>query len=1019
MNAGIRQNWIQALLEKIQNRNAPDVTSVSGDQVILQAKAQRGPDVTQDSRLSSSRRAGPGAETSDWTEIGQIGQNGHSAAQEVNGEPELQDLQPEEQQQEEPENRILNRSRSRWEERRQRYELVMASSGLPVEDRTSQYHQDHHEQRMMEIEERWLQVEKISIRDGKKVLLYPESQSRSSADLEDVVEQHYQRTNSTNKTLESLEIPCKPQMMISPNMQNHISALTDKYLQTKQLLQIENLKRQHLKTQLSSELVTEAELKPVCRALGCEASLSESRLGSYGWREASQDREEERSEARVDGFSRGDAVTLLRKQNVGSDPAVVEQLEAVNRHNQELLNQLAEANRDIDRLKAELMCRQMNCSQQGLESVVESLKVELAGNSRELEVVQNRLAEVEENLKEAQKTLQLREATLKSLGFLGEDSDDTLLILSSSSTSDSSSEELRNKEMAKIGQCEQDLENHNLDQNVDQNALIRESTLLNSPKTMAAEGDQWETLEVSNNQEFQDVWRSSDGFLEEDVSEKMVQMRSNNLKMLLEIIRPLTRNWPNSEQYSLSDSDVLQLERNFWDGLVNALKKYNLSKSTGTEQAGSLVQCVQKKLDEIRMDLLALSINANNPHSQNSDLDQHSSNTFPNLNYLSNFDNTGLHNGSMEDHSVQKFRTLPVDEHLDNHPIWRGLKHHVEKKVALLNHVELASKLEPSTGNSPTNWAVCNQTEDSSKGLDPLVSPAMDIFLACLVGYHDAQNQEKTVKSIDEDFNSNIKGVDLYEGTLVQPNNMATQKKTGVNEEKEAETMDSSKSQIKELEHQLSRSEELISSLQQQHEEDQTNLKAVYEQRFTMLKKSHQKLIEDLLLQHQREQQRLMEEKDRLLAEETAATRTVIAALNRAHSSEMERVQQKTNWEKSNCDASIAEILKNHREELASVQSELEVLSVQFSQKCLESVHLAQALEAERKALQHCQHQNLALSTCNQDKKLVTEESRELQSDLGVVKERAEEQTGYLRENLRLDYEALSESEEQKTLLNS
>src|SRR4029434_4194216 len=54
------------------------------------------------------------------------------------------------------------------------------------------------------------------------------------------------------------------------------------------------------------------------------------------------------------------------------------------------------------------------------------------------------------------------------------------------------------------------------------------------------------------------------------------------------------------------------------------------------------------------------------------------------------------------------------------------------------------------------------------------------------------------------------------------------------------------------------------------------------------------------------------------------------------------------------------------REELQSIHRELEVLSEQYSQKCLENAHLAQALQAERQALQQCQRENQELHTHTQ-----------------------------------------------------
>lgn len=53
-------------------------------------------------------------------------------------------------------------------------------------------------------------------------------------------------------------------------------------------------------------------------------------------------------------------------------------------------------------------------------------------------------------------------------------------------------------------------------------------------------------------------------------------------------------------------------------------------------------------------------------------------------------------------------------------------------------------------------------------------------------------------------------------------------------------------------------------------------------------------------------------------------------------------------------------------EELCSTQRELDVLSQQYSLKCLECAHLAQALEAERHALQQCQRQYQEISVRHQ-----------------------------------------------------
>ncbi|XP_059854474.1 myosin phosphatase Rho-interacting protein isoform X1 [Delphinus delphis] len=145
-------------------------------------------------------------------------------------------------------------------------------------------------------------------------------------------------------------------------------------------------------------------------------------------------------------------------------------------------------------------------------------------------------------------------------------------------------------------------------------------------------------------------------------------------------------------------------------------------------------------------------------------------------------------------------------------------------------------------------------------------------------------------------------------------------------------------------------------------------LQATCERGFAAMEETHQKKIEDLQRQHQRELEKLREEKDRLLAEETAATISAIEAMKNAHREEMERELEKSQRSQiSSVNADIDALQRQYLEELQSVQRELEVLSEQYSQKCLENAHLAQALEAERQALRQCQRENQELNAHNQE----------------------------------------------------
>ncbi|XP_043567705.1 protein outspread-like isoform X4 [Chiloscyllium plagiosum] len=159
-----------------------------------------------------------------------------------------------------------------------------------------------------------------------------------------------------------------------------------------------------------------------------------------------------------------------------------------------------------------------------------------------------------------------------------------------------------------------------------------------------------------------------------------------------------------------------------------------------------------------------------------------------------------------------------------------------------------------------------------------------------------------------------------------------------------------------------------IADLREKYQRDLDKLKETCERGFTAMEESHQKVIEELQKQHQHELEKLQKEKDRLLAEETAATIAAIEAMKNAHKEELERELEKTHWSQiSGMNADIETLGRQHEEEMGSVQRELQVLSEQYSHKCLENSHLAQALEAERQALRQCQRENQEINARNQE----------------------------------------------------
>uniref|UniRef100_A0A8C9RBQ1 PH domain-containing protein n=1 Tax=Scleropages formosus TaxID=113540 RepID=A0A8C9RBQ1_SCLFO len=138
---------------------------------------------------------------------------------------------------------------------------------------------------------------------------------------------------------------------------------------------------------------------------------------------------------------------------------------------------------------------------------------------------------------------------------------------------------------------------------------------------------------------------------------------------------------------------------------------------------------------------------------------------------------------------------------------------------------------------------------------------------------------------------------------------------------------------------------------------------------FAAMEDAHQKAMEELHKRHQTETAKLQEERDRLLAEETAATIAGnVPLLSQACALLIIAAMRDLTANVCPAPTAIEAMKKAHHEELKkSVHRELDVLSQQYSHKCLESTHLAQALEAERLALRRCQRENRELNAHNQE----------------------------------------------------
>ncbi|XP_066490370.1 TRIO and F-actin-binding protein isoform X2 [Tiliqua scincoides] len=129
---------------------------------------------------------------------------------------------------------------------------------------------------------------------------------------------------------------------------------------------------------------------------------------------------------------------------------------------------------------------------------------------------------------------------------------------------------------------------------------------------------------------------------------------------------------------------------------------------------------------------------------------------------------------------------------------------------------------------------------------------------------------------------------------------------------------------------------------------------------------SHQQVMAELQRHHHREMERLQKEKERLLTEEAAATAAAIEALKKAHQEELNKELGRTrSFQKAGLDPDA--LRRQHQSDVEALKRELQVLSEQYSQKCLEIGDLVQKAEEQEHMLQHCQQEGKELLRQNQE----------------------------------------------------
>ncbi|KAF0025073.1 hypothetical protein F2P81_021954 [Scophthalmus maximus] len=281
MTAGIRRNWIQAVMKNVRPSTAPDVASSTEDHGSFSTlEGLVRPDVAQDSPSSEAssvereptagvtksrareRRREGRSKTFDWAEFRPIAQ---ALAQQRAQEAESLQADLGE----------LERSRRR-EERRKRYESVTSTSAehASVDEagrtdcESGEGHLDppgptslERQQRVEEvIEQHWRQVEKTPLREERRVPLPTAVQPTETAELEQLLENYKQGIDDLKAQLES----CHQQLLDS-----------NKHKQDLELQLRTAVEREHdVRTGYISPVCTISELMLLEDPLGLEADVT-------------------------------------------------------------------------------------------------------------------------------------------------------------------------------------------------------------------------------------------------------------------------------------------------------------------------------------------------------------------------------------------------------------------------------------------------------------------------------------------------------------------------------------------------------------------------------------------------------------------------------------------------------------------------------------------------------------------------------------------------------------------------
>nr|XP_006816348.1 PREDICTED: golgin subfamily A member 4-like [Saccoglossus kowalevskii] len=158
-----------------------------------------------------------------------------------------------------------------------------------------------------------------------------------------------------------------------------------------------------------------------------------------------------------------------------------------------------------------------------------------------------------------------------------------------------------------------------------------------------------------------------------------------------------------------------------------------------------------------------------------------------------------------------------------------------------------------------------------------------------------------------------------------------------------------------------------VAALREKYEKEVEQLRSG-DSGMVKVERLHREAVEQMRKQHRDEYDKLKQQKDRELAQETQATLAAMEKIRKKHTEDMERERSKHHLH-GNVNATIATLRREHQEELEKIENEMIALSEQYSSKCMENslleeqlATLYRSLDEKKQSIQHLTSENMELN---------------------------------------------------------